>query len=94
MSVFSAHGWTIHSIETIGGPIDGYHPIQELLAKNNGSQCGFCSPGMVMNMYALNESGSKTQQEIEDAFGGNICRCTGYRPILHAFRQLASDASK
>lgn len=93
VSVFSAHGWTIHTIETIGGPIDGYHPIQELLAKNNGSQCGFCSPGMVMNMYALNESGSKTQQEIEDAFGGNICRCTGYRPILHAFRQLASDAN-
>ncbi|KAJ8925555.1 hypothetical protein NQ315_009395 [Exocentrus adspersus] len=92
VSIYSVHGWTIHTIESIGNPVIGYHPLQKLLADNNGSQCGFCSAGMIMNMYALKESGPKTAQEIEDGFSGNICRCTGYRPILHAFRQLAADA--
>lgn len=91
MSVLSCHGWKIHTIEGIGGPLTGYHPVQKTLADNNGTQCGFCSAGMVMNMYALHESGKATTQTIEDSLGGNICRCTGYRPILAAFRKVASD---
>ena len=56
----------------------GFHPIQARLAQHNGSQCGFCSPGMVMSMYSLLKNNSKpTKQEIEDQFDGNICRCTG-----------------
>ncbi|KAJ8925554.1 hypothetical protein NQ315_009394 [Exocentrus adspersus] len=94
VSIFSCHGWKIHTIEGIGGPATKYHPIQTILADNNGTQCGFCSPGMVMNMYALYASGPKTQAEIEDSFGGNICRCTGYRPILTAFKKLASDSDE
>ncbi|XP_060520176.1 xanthine dehydrogenase-like [Cylas formicarius] len=92
VSIYSCHGWKIITTEGIGNPIIGYHKIQKLLAVNNGSQCGFCSTGMVMNMYAYHESGPRTQQDIENAFGGNICRCTGYRPILTAFKQLAIDA--
>ncbi|XP_074027296.1 uncharacterized protein isoform X2 [Leptinotarsa decemlineata] len=91
VSILSCHGWKIHTNEGIGNPLIGLHPLQKLLADNNGSQCGFCSSGMVMNIFALTESGPKTKEEIENSFGGNICRCTGYRPILTAFKKLASE---
>lgn len=65
--------------------------IEESLARAHGSQCGFCTPGFVMSMYALLRS-SKTppsEDEIEESLAGNLCRCTGYRPIIDAFRVFA-----
>ncbi|XP_054277393.1 xanthine dehydrogenase-like isoform X2 [Macrosteles quadrilineatus] len=90
--VLSCHGWDVMTVEGIGSQHSGYHPLQVLLAAHNGSQCGYCSPGMVVNMYSLMENQHKlTQEEIEQSFDGNICRCTGYRPILEAFKSVASN---
>nr|XP_058949586.1 xanthine dehydrogenase/oxidase-like isoform X1 [Pocillopora verrucosa] len=86
------NGGKVTTIEGIGNRFDGFNPIQERLAEHNGSQCGYCSPGFVMNMYSLlQENPSPSKQQIEDNFDGNICRCTGYRPILDAMKTFAKS---
>jgi len=81
------------------GKVGAYHPVQTAIADGNGSQCGFCTPGMVMAMYSLlSEKEAQGEdvlaEDIERRFDGNICRCTGYRPILQSFRAaFATDAA-
>ena len=90
--ICSLDGMMVTTTEGIGNVRDGLDPTQYSLAINNGSQCGFCTPGFVMNAHAyLQEHPKATEQEIEDIFGGNFCRCTGYRPILQGLRTLACD---
>ena len=88
----SLDGMSVTTTEGIGNVHHGLDPAQHCIAANNGTQCGFCTPGFVMNLHALlRHKPQATEQEMEDSFGGNICRCTGYRPILHGMRTLASD---
>lgn len=63
------------------------------MASSHGSQCGFCTPGFIMSMYALLRSSknSPCEEEIEECLAGNLCRCTGYRPIVDAFRVFAKS---
>jgi xanthine dehydrogenase small subunit len=71
------------------------HPAQEAMVQCHGSQCGFCTPGFVMSMFALHENFRATGQKVDRAcaqvaLSGNLCRCTGYRPILDAAVQMQS----
>ncbi|KAG6462344.1 hypothetical protein O3G_MSEX013203 [Manduca sexta] len=95
VSVTSCQGWEITTIEEVGNRKKGYHELQKTLADSNGSQCGYCSPAWVMAMYSLiQEKKDITMLEIEQSFGSNVCRCTGYRPILEALKKFAIDAPK
>ena len=84
-------GCHIITIEGIGNH-KKMHPIQERFAQIHASQCGFCTPGFVMTLYAAVRNNPQiTMSEIETALQGNLCRCTGYRPILDASKTFASD---
>ena len=67
------------------------HPVQRALVECHASQCGFCTPGFVMSLFALYKTNAQpTRVEIDDALAGNLCRCTGYRPIVDAARKMYS----
>ncbi|XP_052748813.1 uncharacterized protein LOC113513041 [Galleria mellonella] len=91
--ILSCHNWDITTIEGIGNKKNGYHAIQTRLAAFNGTQCGYCTPGWIMNMYSIDKRSNEklSMRQIEDSFGSNMCRCTGYRSILDAFKSFASD---
>ncbi|MHA7875835.1 xanthine dehydrogenase small subunit [Roseivivax sp.] len=81
-SVDGCHVVTVEHLSPRGGAL---HPVQQAMVDHHGSQCGFCTPGIVMSLYALwMASPRPTTEEIETALQGNLCRCTGYAPILRA----------
>ncbi|KAF2872915.1 xanthine dehydrogenase/oxidase [Massariosphaeria phaeospora] len=86
VSVDGKHVITVEGIGNVKRP----HPVQERIAKGNGSQCGFCTPGIVMSLYALLRNyDAPSEHDVEEAFDGNLCRCTGYRPILDAAQSFS-----
>ncbi|XP_038045060.1 xanthine dehydrogenase/oxidase-like [Patiria miniata] len=90
--ICSVHGMAVTTVEGIGSTTTRLHPVQERLAKAHGSQCGFCTPGIVMSMYTLLRNRPQpTMEEIESAFEGNLCRCTGYRPILQGYKTFTKE---
>ena len=65
------------------------HPVQKAMVESDGSQCGFCTPGIVMSMYCMYENKVKpTNKNIDKYLSGNLCRCTGYIPIKNAFKNM------
>ena len=90
-------GMEVMTTEGIGSTRTKLSAVQDCIARENGTQCGYCTPGFVMNMYSFlagREGKQATQAEIENIFDGNLCRCTGYRAILYGMRHFASDFSR
>ncbi|KAG0207400.1 hypothetical protein BGX28_001339 [Mortierella sp. GBA30] len=85
----SVDGKHVITIEGLGDHKNP-HPVQERIALCFGSQCGFCTPGIAMSLYTmLRNNPEPSEIELEEAFDGNLCRCTGYRPILDAAKSFA-----
>ncbi|WP_119306318.1 xanthine dehydrogenase small subunit [Cohaesibacter haloalkalitolerans] len=81
----SLDGCHVVTIEGLRGTDGGLHPVQQAMVDHHGSQCGFCTPGIVMSLYALWMTDPEpTRDRIEEALQGNLCRCTGYAPIIRA----------
>jgi aerobic-type carbon monoxide dehydrogenase small subunit (CoxS/CutS family) len=89
MLAVQADGASLMTVE--GLERDGkLHPIQEAFREERGLQCGFCTPGFLMTVYELlQQSPEPSEEEIMDALGGQICRCTGYESILKSVRLAA-----
>src|SRR6266550_1243616 len=78
-------GKELITVESLRGDNGALHPVQQALVDCHGSQCGFCTPGFVMSLFALYKSADRpSRRDINDALAGNLCRCTGYRPIVDA----------
>ncbi|WP_037279933.1 xanthine dehydrogenase small subunit, partial [Rubellimicrobium mesophilum] len=81
----SCHACHVVTIEHLRAPEGGLHAIQRAMVAHHGSQCGFCTPGIVMALYGLwMTSPAPSAVEVETALQGNLCRCTGYEPIIRA----------
>lgn len=81
----SLDGCHVVTVEYLAGADGKLHPVQQAMVEHHGSQCGFCTPGFVMSLYALwMETPEPNVRQIETALQGNLCRCTGYEPIINA----------
>jgi xanthine dehydrogenase molybdopterin binding subunit/xanthine dehydrogenase small subunit len=89
------HGKQLISVENLAveGPRDtNLHPVQQMMVETGGSQCGYCTPGVVMSLFGLFKKHQNPSREtIEDALTGNLCRCTGYQPILEAAVKVGKE---
>ncbi|MGF1476227.1 MAG: xanthine dehydrogenase small subunit [Geminicoccaceae bacterium] len=86
-------GCRLTTIEHLREPVGAPHPVQQAMVDHHASQCGFCTPGFVMALYALGLAEEKTADDrtIDDALAGNLCRCTGYAPIARAAEQVVKS---
>lgn len=87
--VTALDGKELVTVEDLAGPDGALHPVQQALVDHHGSQCGFCTPGFVMSLFALyHGEAAPDRNRIDSALAGNLCRCTGYRPIVDAARAM------
>ncbi|MCD4783165.1 MAG: (2Fe-2S)-binding protein [Candidatus Eremiobacteraeota bacterium] len=87
----NAEIYTVESLKKNGK----LHPLQKSFVDNGAIQCGFCTPGMLMSAKALiDRNPDPTEDDIKEAIAGNICRCTGYKPIVEAIKKAVSTMKK
>ena len=85
-------GKELITVESLRGADGTLHPVQQAMVDWHGSQCGFCTPGFIMSLFALyKNNATPSRREIDDALAGNLCRCTGYRPIIEAANRMYSN---
>jgi xanthine dehydrogenase small subunit len=91
----SVDGQALWTVEDLAGAGGGLHPAQEAMVQCHGSQCGFCTPGFVMSLFGMYQNHVRqgraiTRELAQQDLSGNLCRCTGYRPIFYAAQQMAA----
>ncbi|MCY7305299.1 MAG: xanthine dehydrogenase small subunit [Rhodoferax sp.] len=89
----SINGMALWTIEDLASPDGSLHPAQEAMVQCHGSQCGFCTPGFVMSLFGMYQNHTAKGQPIsrelaQEELSGNLCRCTGYKPILQAAQNM------
>jgi carbon-monoxide dehydrogenase small subunit len=84
------NGQEIATIESLSSGVDDLHPVQRAFVENQGLQCGFCTPGMIMStLQLLEENPDPTEEQVRHAIAGNLCRCTGYQLIVKSILEAA-----
>ena len=88
------YGKSLKTVESLTRPGCAQHPIQEAMVSCHASQCGFCTPVIVMSLVQMSQvTPSPTRHDITDALSGNLCRCTGYKPIIDAAEKACAQSS-
>jgi xanthine dehydrogenase small subunit len=82
------HGKAVRTVEGISGPDGSLHPVQAAMIQHHGSQCGFCTPGFIVSMATAHLNGARDH---DDQLAGNLCRCTGYAPIVRAAKAAEAE---
>ncbi len=88
-------GCQLLTVEDLAGPDGSLHPVQAAMVAQHASQCGFCTPGFVMSLFALYQAGTTQDAvRIDEALAGNLCRCTGYAPIVAAAQAMRTPGAE
>jgi len=96
MFAVQANGGEILTVEGLAGADGALHPLQQAFHNYHGLQCGFCTPGFLMAIYAFlqdNPDPDLSDEAIREAISGNLCRCTGYQGIVEAVRHMLREAN-
>lgn len=89
----AVEGRRVDTVAGLGGPAP--HPLQEAFMAHFAAQCGYCTPGMLMSAKALLDRNPRpTREEVIEAISGNLCRCTGYEPIIAAILSAAASGAR
>ena len=88
-------GKAVRTVEGIAAPDGTLHPVQAAMVDHHGSQCGFCTPGMIMSAYGLLlDDPHPSREKVVDAMEGNLCRCSAYKRILEAIESVAAKGGE